>query len=125
MNSCSFNSAELIQVFKVQTVTTPQTQIYLNLLLGLGWRETSLSTEGEGGHISLHSVVWLYLYIKKASTAQQCPMSAVPEATSRGPCPLRSSLTPSRNSRPPAFSRAVPRTGQQQVNNILGGLNKK
>lgn len=42
----------------------------------------------------------------------------VPDATSRGPCTLRSSLTASRNSRPPAFSSAFPETTAQQLNII-------
>lgn len=38
------------------------------------------------------------------------PAQSVPDATSKGPCAFLSSFTPSRNSRPPAFSRALPET---------------
>lgn len=49
----------------------------------------------------------------------------VPDATSRGPCAFRSSLTPSRNSRPPAFSRALPdNEAQQQVSTTLADYRK-
>lgn len=40
--------------------------------------------------------------------------SCLPDATSKGPCAFLSSLTPSRNSRPPAFSRALPERAAQQ-----------
>lgn len=42
----------------------------------------------------------------------ECGWVSVPDATSKGPCAFRSSFTPSKNSRPPAFSKALPKRVQ-------------
>lgn len=51
--------------------------------------------------------------------------SSLPAATSRGACALRSSLTPSRKPRPPAFSRAFPERSANQLSDAYQASERK